>query len=845
MSKELLGPHQQIVEELFEQLEALQRGDDSVPPVAVLRAPSGMGKSRIIRELYTRMQQGQPSPGFWPPLTVPGGEARGEASPLAERKVIGPPVEKLVWPEAALPSFGWWTFNCERLQTGDRASVLAASEQELRALVPPLTQAWSKAAGLWDRLLAQQSNLAGLLRDAAADELTDAALDQLQTALNVALPGIGTLSGLLWKAGRWGRDKLSQAADLREQVHLGERAATTREDAARELAGLIRRLSHRKLPGVVVVEDAHLMATEMKVLLSELARPVAERPVLVVLTAWPEGDLRPEWQEWLEETVQAGAARIVDVPALVNEDLVRIVRWHAPKVDDRDARLLAQTFGSPLLLQLWLTMPSIQRYIAHNDQALPVSDDMAAELPQSVADIYRQRWNELTPQVQQSLAAAIVLTDPNDPVPSFLPEIVSRASEFLIEPSEMSQGLALATDPAAWMVLRDEVATFREEPLAAQARDGAVGALHAGAEIELRARAIKHVEDLLRAHLEDDYTLLRTPTTEVAAEWYLDLIADEPWDTKLAIASAWLCACIAAEQFRYAAGIHLAESILPHVDPSVSDGLHIRSDLASWSGEVGRVSDAVDHFESLLEVQTRVSGQDHPDTLTVRNNLALWLCRSGRLPEAIEEFEALLGDRVRVLGPDHPDTLTTRNNLASRWAESGGLSEAIEEFGALLADRVRVLGPDHPDTLTTRNNLAFCWAESGGLSEAIEEFEALLGDRVRVLGADHPDTLMTRHNRAFCLGECGRLSEAIEEFEALVPDFARVLGPDHPETLTTRDDLASRWAESGRLSEAIEEFEALVADQSRVFGPDHWVTQSTRDALADWSKELTGEDNRE
>ena len=122
-----------------------------------------------------------------------------------------------MWPPEALPSFGWWTFNCERLQTGAAANVLAAAQAELALWLPPLTQAWATRAGVWDRLVAKRNDVAVLLRDAAAGEATDAALAQLQDLLNVAVPGIGTVASWVWKAGQASRRHLAEWRDLTER----------------------------------------------------------------------------------------------------------------------------------------------------------------------------------------------------------------------------------------------------------------------------------------------------------------------------------------------------------------------------------------------------------------------------------------------------------------------------------------------------------------------------------------------------------------------------------------------------------------------------------------------------
>ena len=53
-------------------------------------------------------------------------------------------------------------------------------------------------------------------------------------------------------------------------------------------------------------------------------------------------------------------------------------------------------------------------------------------------------------------------------------------------------------------------------------------------------------------------------------------------------------------------------------------------------------------------------------TLSARNTLGYRLGESGAVAHAIAELESLVVDESRILGDDAPETLITRNNL-SHW----------------------------------------------------------------------------------------------------------------------------------------------------------------------------------
>ncbi|MFI1248630.1 tetratricopeptide repeat protein [Streptomyces anulatus] len=75
-----------------------------------------------------------------------------------------------------------------------------------------------------------------------------------------------------------------------------------------------------------------------------------------------------------------------------------------------------------------------------------------------------------------------------------------------------------------------------------------------------------------------------------------------------------------------------------------------------------------------MDVETRLLGLDHPDTLNSHNGLANALNGLGEHQQAAELHRRNLTDRERVLGPNHPHTLNSRSNLAiarARLAEVG------------------------------------------------------------------------------------------------------------------------------------------------------------------------------
>ena len=727
----LVGPHVDLVQKLVDRLDAVSDGNERVPQVVVLRGESGVGKSRIVREFYSRLCDRQPNPAFWPPIASPDGHA--EADPLADRKVLGPPLDDFVWPPNALPSFGWWTFNCERLQSRMQGNLLAEKQADLAQWLPPLVQAWAHEAGVWDRLLAKRNDVAVLLRDATIGEVTDASLDLLQDLLNVTVPAIGTMASWVWKAGKAGKRRLDERRDLSEEIHLGQRSASRRDDAAHQLASGIRDVTHPKLPGVVVVEDAHRLTEDLGVFLQDLAQPIEGRPVLVVLTVWPEGELNTVWDDWLDAIVDADHGEVWDVPRLAGEDLSALIRSRAPRVTEADAKALTASMSTPLMVEMWITSPKIQRRINRYDGALPVDEDVLRGIPRTLAEVYRQRWDELSPQVKQALTAAVALARKND-VPVFLREIVSKAAAFMADQDDLAEGLALAAEPAAWTMIHQQVDAFREAPLASQAR--AALDLDHDDEIELKQAAVTELHHWITKRLEGDYWLPSSATTSVAAEWLVSLNPNR-FDTPSDIAAAWLHARNLADAFQYQPATDLLSQALTHCPLEHDQAFDMRLTLGFWLNQQGRVQEAIECLETLVTDTQRVLGPNHRSTLTSHVNLAGAYLSAGDLKRAIPLYEQNLTDCESAIGLDHPDILAVRNNLAYAYKSAGDLKRAIPLYEQNLTDYQRILGPnhpDHPDILAARNNLAAAYLSAGDLKRAIPLYEQNLTDRERVLG---------------------------------------------------------------------------------------------------------------
>jgi len=139
----------------------------------------------------------------------------------------------------------------------------------------------------------------------------------------------------------------------------------------------------------------------------------------------------------------------------------------------------------------------------------------------------------------------------------------------------------------------------------------------------------------------------------------------------------------------------------------------------------------------VLEVQERVRGKEHPDTLGSMMNLANALHNQGKYAEAEQMHRQVLEVEKRVLGKEHLHTLIGMTNLANTLNARGKAAEAEQMHRQVLEVQERVRGKEHPDTLLSMNNLASALRMQGKYAQAEQGFRRVI-EIAEKMAADLP-----------------------------------------------------------------------------------------------------------
>ena len=872
----LLGEHRNVVGLLLERLEALRDPGCDLPRVVVLSGSAGSGKTRIVQELYARLRSDRED-AYWPAM----GDAvrtRGGAGtdPMAGRKVVAPRIDGFLWPAGALPTFGWWGLNCERLASGSSQDVVSAMRSQLEAHALPLAMARRQVEGWKDKTRRLAGEAVDEVRSAFTDEGLSAAFDALKQR-HISVPFGSTLVKWGFKGVDASWRRVQELNRLKRDFLLGEQGRSIQRTASQQLADMLISLSCRALPAVIAIEDMHLMGRELPAFLDAVSSRRSS-PILVVGTVWPEGESNGVYRRWLNKAQSRGTVQYVNSPILGVDDLSRMIQEEAPRTSKADLLQIADRLKNPYLIRLWLMECRTQEHIEGHDGAVVLADDNI-RLPEDVVAVLKGRWDELDDAVRTGLLyAAAISPDTDGSACRFVSEVVAgvvNRRELDVQ-YDARMGLRRAIENLCWCRSERGIDFFVEPLLVEYLRSEVDSHFSKEGWRQLRQLTQDALAEWISCRVDGIYL----PPNEVSTfvcQWFLSVDDGERTEALVMprAAAQWCLAQNADSCDEVGDAVERGKKTLAALlagNPlSERVTLDVRSTVAGYVLQGGEVKDALNRYSALLPAFERAFGVHDPRTMLVRYGRAKAIVGVGNLEDGVGELKALLRVQSAVLGSGHPDSWVTRSKLVEllnrlgRTEESlalcndGGVSEsdsvvqdllsagllrvaalmgdkrasaAVDVYRELLSGVEQEFGFDHENVLAARSNLAAALRWDSRLGEAIAEYRLLVRGGEWVLGPDHPNTLAIRGNLAGVLRKSGRVEEAIEVFQAVLADCLRVLGDDHPDTLAIRGNLAGALRESGRVEEAIEVFQAVLADCLRVLGDDHPDTLAIRDNLA-------------
>ncbi|KAJ3030004.1 Kinesin light chain 3 [Rhizophlyctis rosea] len=245
---------------------------------------------------------------------------------------------------------------------------------------------------------------------------------------------------------------------------------------------------------------------------------------------------------------------------------------------------------------------------------------------------------------------------------------------------------------------------------------------------------------------------------------------------------------------------------------------HMLSDF--WRA-VGNSERADEILMENLDIETRLLGEHHPNTLTSLFLLARRNANLQNFEKALRYGEKCLEGRRRVLGDDHPDTIRTVLHVAKQYNRFKRYAEAEALYLGCLGNLERVFGKDDVLTLTTYGQIGVTYQGVQKHEHAHSMFHKSFAGLRRTKGDDDVQTLFALSNYA---GSCLSIRN-YEECESIhlegLERMGRLLGEDHPDRISLMSGLISLYEQRKNALKVEEWLPVLLRLQRSRLGEDH------------------------
>jgi serine/threonine-protein kinase len=174
----------------------------------------------------------------------------------------------------------------------------------------------------------------------------------------------------------------------------------------------------------------------------------------------------------------------------------------------------------------------------------------------------------------------------------------------------------------------------------------------------------------------------------------------------------------------------------------------------------GPRAETIARFDEALDLRRSLYGEDHTGVAAILNDMALKLETVD--PQASDTLLARAVEiNARIHGPDHAQTLTMMNNLAGRWRDHGNYAKAEPLYREVLRRRQAAYPADSMARAYVLHGLGWSMTELGRPEEA----ESLLRESLNLIvargfGSDHVLYHMARSTLGRSLAAQGRYAEA-------------------------------------------------------------------------------------
>lgn len=388
---------------------------DRSPTWISLEAPSGWGKTRVVQEFYASIAARQKSE-YWPSSIVDMTK-ENLFDVTYRRKRVYPDPRHFSRESYSLPEFMWWGIACD-MRNGNPIDVLLEDLNQIEAHRPYLALAWAALSSIQKKYIPSISEAKKIAAEIAIEGFS---------ALNLV-----PAAGIILKLSKWFFDKDRVRSKSREMLYKAGKIEMDEKTLIDGIAAEFTKLAISGLPVIVFVEDLHKSskyndeeASPVEQLIEKL---LAQSSCIMIITTTLPGEIERmnlascllnnhQYENKIHrikhnEPTPTAFPNNASLQELSVEVMRSIIHTYYPMADPVTVDNLSKRYNNPLALELVCCLPKYVQRFSRGDLKLSCSEINA--LPEKVADLYRELWNDLPLSAQNTLALCTLAIPSND-----------------------------------------------------------------------------------------------------------------------------------------------------------------------------------------------------------------------------------------------------------------------------------------------------------------------------------------------------------------------------------------------------------------------------------------------
>jgi len=230
---------------------------------------------------------------------------------------------------------------------------------------------------------------------------------------------------------------------------------------------------------------------------------------------------------------------------------------------------------------------------------------------------------------------------------------------------------------------------------------------------------------------------------------------------------------------------------------------------------------ALEKMEQAATLYERSLGTESREFANFLYRKAICIYKKGDYPRASELFQTSLDIQIKVLGEQTIDVGRSYNGLGVILMENGKYELAIENYLKSLNILFKILGPEDIELVAPYDNLGKVYLKKRDFALSAENFHKALDIRLKRFGADHPVVAKSYLGLGELESLRGNFKQVVDYNQKALSTFSKSGMPEPMDAIMVYNNIGNAYRLSSEYDEALAYYDKSLSVCIAHFGSDH------------------------